>query len=565
MAYTILQEQCSCCHQCRVECPVGAIRFRGAKYWIDPDKCVSCGACKAVCHNGCIQSDTPETVTPHEVIERDCDVCVVGGGGSGMVAAALAADAGLKVVLVEKNWEIGGCATYAAGFRVHYSQWHRELGLPDEREKTYAEFMEKTENKVDPAFVRAMFRANEKFFDWLIDSHGYGDAYSYEKGFMGMMTKPKWEWDRAGKRIDRMIGPGEGGWWVTTRLYRDFLAGGGECFLRAEGKRLLTDDSGAVVGIECQDPGGKIVIHARSVVLATGAFTRNKELMAQFQPLFYDDEGKEPVHIFTVPTDTGDGITMGMALGADVDYENRRVNLFGPMRHPYPAASLTLALCGSGVNFGSAGNCLAGATLDGHEVSDLVYDPKRICWRIIDEKIALAAVDAALKDPPQSPGMDLPGFIRNWRQVIAEEAEDGAVIMADTLEELAQKLGFDPAAFVADIAAANEATRNAPPKPAGPFGPAMDPMPVESGPFYALKLKLFHEDAVGGLATDASARVTRDGTPIPGLFACGDTTRGVIIPGDVGVNYVEMVFSALTMAFNSGYMAGEAAAAYAQT
>ena len=565
MAYEIKQTLCSACHQCRMECPVGAIRIKNAKYWIDPEKCVSCGSCVKVCHNGCIESDAPKApIVPHEPIERTCDVCVVGGGGSGMVAAALAADAGLKTVLIEKNWEIGGCATYAAGFRVHYSQWHKELGLPDEREKTYAEFMEKTENKVDGAFVKSMFRANEKFFDWMIDKHHYGENYSYEKGFMGMRTTPKFTWERAHTRIDNMIGPGEGGWFVTTQLLKDYLAEGGEVFYKTEGKHLITDDSGAVVGIECEDEGGKVIVHCKSVVLATGAFTRNKELMDKFQPLFYDDEGKEPIHIFTVSTDTGDGITMGLELGADVDYENRRVNMFGPMRHPYPCVSLTLALCGSGVNFGSQGNWMNGSALDGHEVSDLVFDPKRYCWRIIDEKIAVSSIDAAMKKPPQSPGMDLPSFLKNWRDVVKEEEEDGAIVIADTLDELAAKLGFDAAQFRKDIEAANEITKNTPPRPAGPFGPGTPPSPVEEGPFYALKLKLFHEDAVGGLVTDPDARVLKDGKPVAGLYACGDTTRGIMIPGDVGVNYLEMVFSALTMAFNEGYMAGEAAINYAK-
>ena len=140
-----------------------------------------------------------------------------------------------------------------------------------------------------------------------------------------------------------------------------------------------------------------------------------------------------------------------------------------------------------------------------------------------------------------------------------EEEEDGAVVVADTLEELANKLGFDPVQFQADMAAANEATRNAPPHPPTPFGPGTPPQPVEEGPFYALKMKLFHEDAIGGLVTDKNAQVQKDGKPVPGLFACGGTTRGVIIAGDVGVNYLEMVFSALTQAFNEGWMAGEAA------
>ena len=50
--------------------------------------------------------------------------------------------------------------------------------------------------------------------------------------------------------------------------------------------------------------------------------------------------------------------------------------------------------------------------------------------------------------------------------------------------------------------------------------------------------------------------------PIPGLYAAGDTTRGIMIPGDVGVGYIERVFSALTQAFNEGYIAGVAATEY---
>ena len=49
MPYVINQPICSGCHRCRVECPVGAIRFKNAKYWIDPEKCIGCGHCDARC------------------------------------------------------------------------------------------------------------------------------------------------------------------------------------------------------------------------------------------------------------------------------------------------------------------------------------------------------------------------------------------------------------------------------------------------------------------------------------------------------------------------------------
>ena len=112
MAYVIQQELCSGCHQCRTECPVGAITFRNVKYWIDPEKCISCGSCVKVCHNGCISDpeNPPAPVPAHGKLEMSCDVCVVGAGGSGMVAAAKAADEGLSVILLAKNHEVGGSA-----------------------------------------------------------------------------------------------------------------------------------------------------------------------------------------------------------------------------------------------------------------------------------------------------------------------------------------------------------------------------------------------------------------------------------------------------------------------
>ena len=77
MAYVIDQKNCSCCHRCRMECPADAIRFKHAKYWIDPEKCIECGSCQTVCHNGAIAGPGPaDTAAPHELTRLTCDVCV---------------------------------------------------------------------------------------------------------------------------------------------------------------------------------------------------------------------------------------------------------------------------------------------------------------------------------------------------------------------------------------------------------------------------------------------------------------------------------------------------------
>ena len=263
-------------------------------------------------------------------------------------------------------------------------------------------------------------------------------------------------------------------------------------------------------------------------------------------------------------------------IGADIDYENCRVNMFGPMRHPYPCVSLNIALGNSGVQFGSQGN-LFPARLGGGEISPLADDPKWLCWRVVDDNIAKATMEEAMKRPPQSPGMDLNKFMIRWREVLAEEEASGAVVSAPTLEELADKLGFDRADFCSKIADYNENIHTMPDEAPGmpPMdmddedGPGAPPprapqprLPISQGPFYALKLKLFHENSVGGMTIDDHASVLRQGKPIPGLYAAGDTTRGIMVSGDVGVDYIEGVFTALTQALNEGYIAGVSAAEY---
>jgi succinate dehydrogenase/fumarate reductase flavoprotein subunit len=562
---------------------VGAITFRNTKYWIDPEKCVSCGSCVKVCHNGCISDPAHPApkAAPHEKIKKSCDVVVIGAGGAGVVAAAKCCDEGKKVIVLEKMHEVGGSAWYAAGFRAHWSKWHEAAGCKDKRDKEYDRFLKMVDGNVNPKLLKRMFEANAEFIDWMIDNHRLADGYEMAQTPMGMGLRNKFEWDRAGTRIDKMIGPGEGGWYFTTHLRDDILAAGGEILYKTPAKHLLTDASGAICGVLAEDEGGEVEIACKAVVVATGAFSRNKDLMKKMAPHFFASEGQEPVHIFTGAGCTGDGITMCDELGADIDYVNRRVNMFGPMRHPYPCVSLNIALCVSGQQFGTQGNVF-NFGMANQEVSPLINDPKWHIWKIVDDNIAATAIADAQAEPEQSPGMNLKAFMNKWRDVLAEEEVAGGIVSAPTLEELADKLGFDRAKFLQDIADYNERIQHEEPSLGGPppmmmdddedgpdpeamaafFGKPKQRLPIAQGPFYALKLKMFHENAIGGMTIDENASVLKNGQPIPGLYAAGDTTRGIMISGDVGVGYIEGVFTALTQAFNEGYIAGEEAAKY---
>ena len=592
MAYVIDQAHCSCCHRCRVECPAQAIRFKGAKYWIDPEKCVECGHCVEVCHNGVISNpDIPAPAAPkHDRIIKECDGVVVGAGAAGTAAAARAADSGRKVILVEKNHEVGGSAWYAHMFRSQWSVWHEAEGIPDPREKLYRQFMKKTGNRVDGQLVKNMLDADVNFVNWLITEHDLGKDYYLgdgpfnAKGLVGTYDEPYNH-----LRIDTSIGPGGNGWFLTRKLAGIVEADGGELLLNTAGRHLIQDASGAVTGIVCEDAGGEIEIHAKAVVVTAGAFTHNKELMNKFQPLFYKDDGSEPVHVFTCATCTGDGITMCDEIGADIDYVNRRVNLFGPARHPFGTCGLTASRGMSTMTIKTDGT-LWDAPMAMGEVSPLAYNPDRYLWSVLDQRALRDAMESAKGRTPDAVGVDMDRLYNNFQENIDEEVAWGSIKKADTIEGLAAELGVDPAVLLASVQEHNAHLNdpmpfgpppggdegNEPPAggPGGPdededdgpmFGPMdmPDPTPIEEGPFYAFFIKLFHENAVGGMSTDSDLRVLKNDQPIPGLYAAGDNIRGIMLPGDIGVQYIESVLSALTSAFCGGYIAGEKAAAYA--
>lgn len=564
MAFVINQELCSCCHRCRVECPAGAIRFRSSKYWIDPELCISCGHCAQVCHNDVISDpdSPPAAVQAHPPLSLDCDVLVVGGGASGLAAGAKAAEEGKKVLVLEKNKEIGGSAWYAHVFRSIYSQWHEQAGLPDERDKLYREFMEATQGHVNGKLLRRIIDTNVELIDWLIQRHGLGRDYDFGPQFWGGYgPRARYDWEYNHKRIDTTIGPGGTGWYMTNKLCSIIQDNGGQILCRTAVERLILGADGAVCGVQARDPGGTVTVSCRSVVIAAGAFSRNKELTGRFNPIFYSNDPKdEPVHVFACATCTGDGIAMCREIGADIDYHNARAGMFGPMRHPFGTAGIAAACSRYHVEVNAEGEPFTGKGF-GEAVSDLAHEPGRITWRVMDEASVIRAEREAEGRPEDVPGCDMNRFYANWRAELEEELGTGSLYRGDTLAELAAQIGVPEEKLEAAVAAYN-ASAGVPETVPTPEGPKQAPPkdPMKHGPYYAFLMKLFHENSIGGIVIDENMQVLKNGCPIPGLYAAGDNTRGIMLPGRVGASYIESTISALTFALCSGYAAGAEAA-----
>ena len=563
MAYVINQPNCSGCHRCRVECPVGAIRFKNAKYWIDPDKCISCGHCAEVCHNEAISDpDAPKTVIPHEPKVYDCDVVVLGAGASGMSAAAQAAEAGKSVLVLEKGKEIGGSAWYAHVFRSLWSKWHEEAGMEDPRDGVYREFMEQTKGSVNGKLVRRILDADTDFINWLIEKHDLGKDFTFgPQPFGGHGLVAAYDWDYNHRRIDTTIGPGGTGWWMVNKLLSIAEANGAKVLYHTAAKELKCDDTGAVTQIIAEDEGGPVIVNCKACVIASGAFTRNKEIMAKMQPKFYEDGDGDGVHVFTHPNCTGDGITMVEGIGGDVDWYNKRAGMFGPMRHPFGTVSIA-ASGAAAFDVDREGN-LCALPFAMSEVSPLADVPGRFVWGIADEESVIGSIERSKGRAPDVPGIDMDALYDNWQAELDTELSWETMYRADTLEELAEKLGVPAENLLRANAAYEESLKDQPEPMPGGF-PMPPKKPLGKGPYYAIYKKMFHENAIGGVVIDENAQVLRGGRPVPGLFAAGDGTRGIMVPGPVGVGYIEGTISALTFALVSGYVAGQEAAKAAE-
>ncbi len=458
MPYQIDQPNCSCCHQCKVNCPVGAIHFKGAKYWIDAEKCIDCGKCARICHNSVITKVGEAAPTPeaHPGRHLDCDLVVLGAGGSGLIAAVRFVMAtGRKAIVLEKAKKTGGNTWYAHGWRTMYSRMMQEKGMEDTREQTIREFLTRTLWREDPQLVRNVYESNARFTDWLTDDLGYaGDAVLAPSHWGGLSLEFVNRELNAFKRPDTSIGPGEQGSYIVLRMLEQCEKLGIPVLTEHEAKHILLDSEGKVCGVEAQDPGGKTIVHCSACVLATGCFSRNEELVRRADPdIFLPGE---PIHYFSVPTCTGDGIRMAEEVGADIDYVNLRAANFGPAHHPFGFASVCISRQPEVVFFN-----LDGCRWAGEEESTMALrhlflkQPGLVNYAVADSAIVETCIQHLIDSGRD--GEAGAAIFRNYKNELEEESKlDTPTKKADTLEELAQLMGVPVDTFLAEVAHYNE-------------------------------------------------------------------------------------------------------------
>ncbi len=582
MAYKII-DRCVCCHSCATNCPVEAITFQGSQYWIDPELCISCGTCAELCPQSIIADmETPEAApVPHAPTKLTCDLCVLGGGGSGLVAAIRFAQiTGKKVIVLEKAQKCGGSTTFAHNWFTGYNRWHQEAGIPDQTENLLKYCIREAQGCLPDSLVEKVLRNTGRFFEWLVDwdEAEARECFAIGRGPMGALgiDYPDRKFENLNCH-DPAIGPGWAGTYLVRKMQQVAPSLGVEIYTGTEAVELLTNENGALCGVLAKDAGGMVEVSASAVVLATGGFSGNDEKLKEFEPDFFD--GGIPVHRFSPVTCSGDGMTLSKPLGAWCNMKKTKLNKFGPVHHPYTASGCGMAGFGAMmVDFrGDLKEMPMGPMGD---TSFLDNIPEHAIWYIITESTVEKNLRSSVERPREG-NKDM--TYEDYRAEIDFELRgNGPAFCGNTLEELAEKLNMEPARLIASVEQFNEGC-NKPQMPMMPFqtdddggsnptfnndqvdggdgGPGLPPPPaaepIVEGPFYAFLGQRFAEGAFGGVMTNEDVEVIReDGSVIPGLYAVGDAastwyTRGVLGP-----------LTELTWAVNSGYFAADSVKSY---
>ena len=492
----------------------------------------------------------------------EADVVVVGAGGAGMTAAITAAGEGKSVVILESQSMVGGNSVRAtggmnAGKTVYQDE--NEFGESAGVEKTLKTAAEKyADNETITALAKtvseqwAAYQANPTGYfdsvelmelDTMIGGKGINDPELVETLCANSADAIDWL-DEHGitlhnvssfggasvKRIHRPVNA-EGktvsvGSYMIPLLQENCEKAGVKMMLDTTATEILTDANGAAVGVKATGASGETVtVNAKAVVLASGGFGANLDMVVKYKP---ELKGFMTTNAAGIQ---GQGIEMAEAIGAaTVDMDQIQIH---PTVEANTAALITEGLRGDGaILINEEGKRFIDevGTRDVVSAAEIAQTGS-YSWLVVDQ----AMVDAS--------------------SVIQGYIKKGYTVTGETYEELGKAMGVDAAAFAETMDKWNGyvEAKNDP-----DFGRTSFANPLNTAPYYAVKVTAGVHHTMGGLKINANTEVLNEkGEVIPGLFAAGEVTGGVHGANRLGGNAVAdfTVFGRIAGAAASDYAA----------
>ena len=527
---------------------------------------------------------TPSFLVPPDPISEadvarayECEVCVVGLGLAGVCALREAAESGAKAIGIEKGPDLG----YRSGeFGTFGSEIHRQLGIEQpETQEVVDELMRAMGNRPNAQLLNYWIANSGPDLDWYVgnvehelltcDSDSSTDPeapYILPERFP---VNDNYDW----REENYPCFPGmvhilpDHGWAMHGSLEAAETAGA-QAFFNCRAEQLAQDETGRVTGVYATDESGDTVLvnATRGVILSTGDISSDREMLTYYAPQalrygqFFSSFDRDGNMV-----NTGDGHKMALWAGAAMED-----GPYAPMTHSLGTNSVGIDPF---LMVNQDGERFANEDAGAQELQNQIKRQKGgVTYQVFDSKWK-----EQLQYMPQCfggvthyvPPEDEDKYQHAINHFAAGYASDtyfqgevdaGGIIPADTLEELAEKIGVPFDAFNATVERYNELARDGKDADFGKVPTRL--FPVENPPHYAVP---FGDSGmlvvIGGIDCDTQCRaLDADKNPVPGLYVAGNTMGGRFL-----VDYPVVVAGAShSMAMSFGRLAGRAAASSAE-
>ena len=426
--------------------------------------------------------------------QKQWDIVVVGAGGAGLSAAVHAANSGLSVLVLEKTSAVGGSTLMSSGqWAVAGSHFQRDLGIEDTRELFIQDMLNFGKRMNDPSLVQAFVDASKIEYEWIL-AHGVSPRYLIANAGMSVprahFFEPKEVLDLYTRQLTRMN--------VPIR----FNSPAHRLFFDPKNKRIN--------GVYVTYNNKKALVRARlGVILATGGFARNKNLLKKYAPACSE------AFVLCGKGSTGDGMIMAQEFGADLLDMAYIQPTYGYLPHPESSRDKTSAFYAGGIIVNRAGRRFINESLSYKTIGALaLQQPEGRTYIVFDDLIRRQALT---KDPRE-------------RQYIGEQGKAHRGFVAASIRELAAKAGINADVLQQTVSLYNETA---------PFGKDIlgrqtltytygKPLPITEPPFVAIEASAALLTTYCGLHVNPLMNVVNVfGEEIHGLYAAGEVTGGV--------------------------------------
>ena len=421
------------------------------------------------------------------------DVCIVGAGAGGVSAGMASVDAGFKTVILEKLGVIGGGGNYMEGTFAVGSRLQLKDNVGINVEKQFKRVMDFHHWRINGKALNNWLKQTAATIDWM-EQHGIK--------FEGVHTA-----FIDGNRTWHMFEGGHG-----SSLIKNFAqkieAKGGQILTSTPAQSLIIDKNGTVTGVIAKnEDGDKITINAKAVIIATGGFSGNPEMVDR-----YIGGWATRMVLRGSPAITGENISLTLPLFTK--FVNMDQFHSGPIigkTHVNPADVLN---SGYGIQVNTSGNRYMDENntyvIKARTTAQMTLD--NTAWVIVDS-------DCSVLDKV------IPKFDRL----------NSPYGKADTIEELCKQVGLPAEKVKKLVDEYNEKMKAGKLGEMNPPCTYKKPHPIAKAPFYAVPLQGGMTATFGGPLINTKTEIQNlDGKSIPGLYAAGNSAGGIFFHNYAG-------------------------------